>query len=196
MAMQSGAVEDGVCNLFGCKSVCAKGHVGRAVEWQAALVARSEVGVIGENGTHIFGPAAAGESGVELDFEVHEQGAGGVEEKGTRVFAFDGATAESQHKGVNCREPRDGCMLAVAKGVFAVARKDVGDGRACFGLNHIVHVNKLPAEARGEDGADGGLAGAHEAGENDATRRRRRDGLICGGQMDSSGFGECVATPV
>jgi hypothetical protein len=162
--------------------------VGRSVERQSSLVACGEVGVIGENGTHIFGPAAAGECSVELDFEVHKQGAGGLEEKGTRVFAFDGTTAESQHKGVNCREPRDGCMLAVAKSIFAVARKDVGDGRACFGLNHIVHVDKLPAEARGDDGADGGLAGAHEARENDAARLRWRDGLICKFQMDYSGL--------
>ena len=79
-------------------------------------------------------------------------------------------------------------MLAVRKSIFAVARKDVGDGRACFGLNHIVRVDKLPAEARGDDGADGGLAGAHEARENDAARLRWRDGLICKFQMDYSGF--------
>lgn len=144
--------------------------------------------MVGENGTHIFGPAAAGECGAELDFEVYEQCAGCTEKKRTRVFAFDGTAAESQHLGVACCKPHYRCVFKVAKGVFAVARKDVGDSGAGFGFDHVVHVNKLPAEARGEDGADGGFAGAHEAGENDAARRRCRDGLICKFQMDYSGL--------
>jgi hypothetical protein len=169
--IEAGSTDDGIGDLLGRELIGAQGNVRCSVERQAALVARGEVGVIGENGTRVFGSAAAGERGVEFDLEMHEQGTGGIE-KGARVFALDGATAESQHQSVGGREPGDGCVFAIAEGGFAVAGEDFGDGGAGFGFNDVVDVDELPAEARGKNGTDGGFAGAHEAGENDTAGRR------------------------
>ncbi len=169
-----------------CEQVGVQGNVRCSVERQATLVARGEVGLVGENGTHILGSAASGERGVELDFEMYEQGAGSIEKKRTRVFAFDGAAAESKHESVSGCEAGDGCVFTVAEGGFAMAGEDFGDGSAGFGFDYVVDVDELPAEVPGKDGADSGFAGAHEAGENDAARRHGGDGLVCGGQMDSS----------
>ena len=62
----------------------------------------------------------------------------------------------------------DGGVLEVAEGGLAAAGEEFGDGAAGFGFDDIVCVEEAPAETRGEERADGGLAGTHEAGEDDA----------------------------
>jgi len=56
-----------------------------------------------------------------------------------------------------------------------VTLEELGDGGSGAVLEMGVEVEEVPAEALGEEAADGGLAGAHEAGE-DETFKVRRDG--------------------
>jgi hypothetical protein len=59
-------------------------------------------------------------------------------------------------------------MLAIAESGFAMAGEKRGDFCASLGFDHVVGVDEAPAKACGDEGADGGFAGAHEAGEDDA----------------------------
>ena len=123
-------------------------------------------------------PRAAGEGGAEFHFEVDEQRAGSVQQEHARVFALDGPAAEGQHNSFCSDQAGDGRMFAVTEGSFAVAGEDVGDSGAGFGLDHVVHIDEVPAEARCDQRTDGGFARAHEAGENDAARWRSWTGWI------------------
>ena len=49
--------------------------------------------------------------------------------------------------------------------------EDLGDGAVVAGFDLVVEIEEAPAEALGEERADGGFAGAHEAGEDDAIER-------------------------
>ncbi len=158
--------------------------MGGAVERQAALVAGCEVGLVGEDGAGTLGAAAAGEGGGEFDFEVDEQGAGSVEEQIAGFGALDGASAEGKDEGVLGGEAGDGGVFDVAEGGLAVAGEDFGDGHAGFGLDDVVNVEEAPAEARGEERADGAFAGAHEAGEDNEAGS---GGAGCGGIRSGQG---------
>jgi hypothetical protein len=52
-----------------------------------------------------------------------------------------------------------------------VAGEKFGNGCASLGLDHVIQVNEGPAEALGQERANGAFAGAHEAGQDDAARR-------------------------
>ena len=170
-AVEPGSFEDRIRDLIGSKSIRMDRNVRHAIERQAALIARGEVGVIGENGARVFSSAATGERCVELDFKVYEQCVGSVEQEQARVFALNGATAEGEDQRATARQSGNGGVFAVAKGAFAVAREDVGDSGACLRFDHIVDVDELPAKARGNAWTNGRLARTHEAGENNAARR-------------------------
>ena len=85
--------------------------------------------------------------------------------------ALDCAAAEGENERVADGEAGDGGVFAVTERSFAVAGEEIGDGCAGFGLDHVIDIDELPAEARGEERADGAFAGAHEAGEDDAAQR-------------------------
>jgi len=67
-----------------------------------------------------------------------------------------------------CRTKLVGFELA--EGGFAEAFEELRDGDGGGGLDALVKVDEAPGELAGEEGADGGLAGAHEAGETDYLR--------------------------
>lgn len=145
--------------------------VGHAIEREAALVAGGEVGAVGEDGADVLGAAAACEGGFETDFEMDEERSGRGEEEFAGFRALDCAAAESEDEGIGYGEAGDGSVLEIAEGRFAACGEDFCNGEACFGFEDGIGVKKLPAEARGEERADGGFARAHEAGEDDAARR-------------------------
>ena len=53
---------------------------------------------------------------------------------------------------------------------FAGFGEDLRDGAVVSGFDLVVEIEEAPAEAVGEEGAGGGFAGAHEAGEDDAVQ--------------------------
>ena len=186
-----GGVEDCGGGFFWSECVDGDGDVGGAVEGEAALVAGGEVGLVSEDGAGVLCAAAAGEGGGKLDFEMDENGAGGVQEQGAGGRVFNCAAAEGEDQVVAVRQADDGCVFAVAECGFAVAGEEFGDGNARFRFDDVVDVGEGPAEACGDERAGGAFARAHEAGEDDAA------GWGCGGEqrfgLDWVGHGESVA---
>ncbi len=170
---KAGGGEDGVCDLGGREGVDENGDVGSAVQRQAALVAGFEVGLVGEDGACVLGATATRKRGRQSDFEMDEKCAGTVEEQVASCIPFDRASTQGEDEGIGGGEAGDGCMLAVAKGGFAVAGEELGDGHAGLGFKNVIGVEEAPAEALGDERADGGFTGAHEASEDDAADRSR-----------------------
>ena len=104
--------------------------------------------MVGENGPRVLGSLATLEGCGQLDFEVDQQRFGSGEQQVARGFVFDGASAESEDQRVSGGEARDGGALALAEGSFAVAGKNLGDGRAGFSFDYVVHIDEAPAQAR------------------------------------------------
>ena len=138
-------MQDGFCHLVGRERVNGDGHVCRAVEREASLVASGEVGLIGENGTYTFGADAAGEGGGKLDLKVNEQRCWSDEEQVTRFGTLDRASAKRQHKSVGRCQPGNRGVFTLAEGGFAIPGKYLSDFDAGFLFNYIVDVYELPA---------------------------------------------------
>ena len=101
----------------------------------------------------------------ELDFKMDKERAGGGEEQRASSGVLDGAAAQGQYQRVIGGAQTGYCgVLAIAELCFAVAGEELGDGRAGFRLDHIVHIDEAPAQAASKERADGGFARAHEAG--------------------------------
>ncbi len=176
---------DGICNLIWGEFIHANGDMRGAVKGQTALVAAGEIGLIGEDGAGVFSAAATGEGGGQLHFEMDEECAGSVEQEIAGFGALNGATAEGQHQFIAGDEASDGRILAIAECWLAMVGEKLGDLCTGFGFDYVIDVDKTPAEACGDERADCGFAGAHEAGEDDAARRRgwAGCGLEISGQM-------------
>ena len=101
--------------------------------------------MIGENGTRVFGSAAAGEGGGKLDFKVNEERCGSGEEQVARFSALDRTSAKRQHKAIGRCQPGNRGVFALAEGRLAVPGKDLGDSDAGFLFDYIVDVYELPA---------------------------------------------------
>ena len=166
-----GGAQDCVDGFLRSERIDGNREVGSAVERQAALVAGGEVGLIGENGPRLLGSLAALEGCGQFHFEMDEQRSRSGEQLRARGLVLDGSAAESENQRVACGKTRDDSALALAEGRFAVAREELGDGYASFGLDYVVHIDEAPTEAGGDKRADGGFARAHEAGEDDAAGR-------------------------
>lgn len=81
-----------------------------------------------------------------------------------------GAAAESEHDRFFLFEDaaEGGTKLIgfdLAKRGLAEAFENFGDAQVGGGFNAVVEIDEAPGELAGEERADGGLAGAHEAGE-------------------------------
>ena len=185
--LETSGAEDGGDDFVGRERVDGDGGVGGAVERAPALVAGGEIGVVGQDRPRLFGPAAARQRGGEFDFEVDEQAAGRVKQEIAGVGAFDGAAAQSEDEIIGRDEAGDDCVLEIAEVGLAVARKDFCDGAAGFSFEDIVGIKETPAQAACDERADGGFAGAHEAGEDDAAGLLIRfDGALAGQTCCSS----------
>jgi len=89
---------------------------------------------------------------------------------------FGGATAEGEDDVVAAERGGKCLRFKLTEAGFAVRGEDGWDGHVGAGLDVSVEVEEVPAEAVGEQAADGGLAGAHEAGEDEAAKVGRRGG--------------------
>src|ERR1017187_5243160 len=125
-----------------------------------------------------------GEGGVEED----GGGGGGLLDEQAVGKGFGGASAESEDDVAAAEGRGEGLGLQLAEVGFAVGGEDGGDREAGAGFDRGVEVEEIPAEAGGEQTADGGLAGAHKTGEDDTEEMGgqgqgvgRLGGLACGG---------------
>ncbi len=118
----------------------------------------------------MVGANTAHQRGLQLYLEMHQQGFLGLQEQGARGFSFNGPSAQRQNEGAGAGQTRDGSPLALAECGFAFTGEDLGNAATGFSGNHIIDIDKLPAETPGEQGADGAFARAHKAGQHDPAR--------------------------
>ena len=144
--------------------------VGKLVGGKALRVEGAEAGFVAEERATGHGHAA-GEEDFGGGVEPNDRDAGGAQEFGgaglrvgaaaegenDRFFQFLGAT-ESGAELVS---------FHLAKGGFAEALEDFRDAQAGGCFDAIIEVDKAPGELAGEESANGGFAGAHEAGEGE-----------------------------
>ena len=95
-------------------------------------------------------------------------GGGGLLEQQAVGEDFGRAAAEREDDVAAAEGGGEGLRLELAEVGFAVGGEDGGDGEAGAGFDVGVEVEEVPAEAIGEQAADGGFAGAHESGEDEA----------------------------
>src|SRR5918999_5759398 len=107
-----------------------------------------------------------------LDLQVHDGVAG---ERLAHPLGLDRASAERHHGGVAAREQlADDLLLARAEGRLALAVEERLDCLAQTMLELAVAVERLDAQLRGQRAGPGGLAGAHEADQDDRPVYRAR----------------------
>jgi hypothetical protein len=164
--------EDCIHDLIWGEGIDGDREMGGAIERKAALVTAGEVGLVSEDGADVLCATAAGEGGGELDLKVDEDGAGGVQEQGASCRVLDGAAAEGENQILATRKACDGRVLSVAECRFAVVREEFGNRDTSFSLNHVICIDKAPAQAAGDERTDCTFARAHEAGEDYATSRQ------------------------
>ncbi len=128
-----------------------------------------------------------GERGGEEDRHRAGHGCRFVKEQVADGFGLDGSAAERDDGLVvlvgrillhRVKDAGDGFGFEAAEVFFAVMGEDAGDREAVLRGDEGVDVEKGPVQACREEAAHGGLAGAHEAGEDDTTGQRsgRRGG--------------------
>jgi hypothetical protein len=78
-----------------------------------------------------------------------------------------GTAAQRQDQGGTVEQFGDDLVLEGAEGGLAVRGEDLLDPAARALLDHLVAVREGEPEALGEQVPDGGLAGAHEADQDD-----------------------------
>ena len=168
-----------------------------AAEAEAAL-GEVEVGEVGAGGGGGVGGlvGAAGYEGVEVGGEVDDGGVGRLLEEEAVAELFGGSAAEGDDDAALAEEGGEGGGLEVAEVGFAVFGEDFGDGAAVAGFDLAVEIEEAPAEALGEEGAGGGFAGAHEAGEDDAVNGVGFRGGRIGGGFGFGGHVERVRIAV
>lgn len=143
--------------------------MGLAVEGQARLPAFGEAGAVLEDRANRAGGmrSAASEQGIERRLKKDDAAGGERGEEFAGWRQLQRAAAEGENQPVAGGHVADGGCFHFAEGGLAMAGEDAADGEAGAGFHDAVGVDELPAEAVSEEGADSGLAGAHEAGEHD-----------------------------
>lgn len=142
--------------------------VGELVRREALRVERAEAGFVAKERAAGHGHAA-GEQDFDGSVEPDDGHAGGAEEFGRALLRVR-AAAECEHDGLfhfeNAAER--GAKLVgfdLAECGFAEALEDFRDAHVRGGFDAVVEIDETPGKLAREEGADGGLAGAHEAGE-------------------------------
>lgn len=142
--------------------------IGELIGRETLRVQGAEAGLVAEERAAGHGHAA-GEKDFDRRVEPDDGDAGGAEKFG-RALLRVGAAAERQDDRLFLLEDaaERGAELVgfdLAKGLFAEAFENLGDAQVRGGFDAIVEIDEAPSELTREQGADRGLAGAHEAGE-------------------------------
>jgi len=136
-------------------------------------------GIGGRAGAERLHHAAVVKDG-EGRVEEEGEGGGGLLQQEAVGEGFQRAAAEGKDEIALPERGGEGEGLKPAEMGLAVGGEDGGDREAGAGFDGGVEIEEVPAEALGEQAADGGLAGAHEAGEDkaaDVLGRHGADGL-------------------
>ena len=91
--------------------------------------------------------------------------------RATGWIRFNRAAAERQHNPLMLLQLFDGPAFVLSKRRFAVPMKNLGNAEAGGSLDHVIQVDKLPAQAAGKYRPHGRFARAHKTGENQPGKR-------------------------
>jgi hypothetical protein len=142
--------------------------IGELVGREALRVQGTEAGFVAEERAAGHGHAA-GKQDFYGRIEPDDGHVCGAEKFGSALLGVS-ATAETEDDRFFLFEDaaEGGAELVgfdLAESGFAEAFEDFGDAQVCGGFDAIIEVDEAPSELASEERADGGLAGAHEAGE-------------------------------
>ncbi len=126
----------------------------------------------------------------KVDRGIEPDGGCPRDDERARARIDEGAAAGSQHSARAGHQAGYHAALAVAEMRLAEAGKDIADGHAGGGFDFGVAVVERPAEPGGEAAADRGLAGPHQADEDDGPRApARRHAAGDAGRLVGAGRG-------
>ena len=150
--------------------------VGELVGRQALRMERAEAGFVAEERAAGHGHAAR-EEDFDGSVEPDHGHACGAKKFGSALLGV-GAAAERENDGFFEFEDaaERGAELVgfdLAKGGFAETLEHFSDAHVGGGFDAVVEIDEAPGELAREECADGGFAGAHEAGEAE-----QRDALL------------------
>ena len=142
--------------------------LGELVGREPLGVERAKAGFVAKERTTGHGHAA-GEEDFDGRVEPNHRHVCGAEKFGRALLGV-GAAAEGEHDRFFEFEDATerGAELVgfdLAEGGFAETLENFRDAHVGGGFDAIVKIDEAPGELAGEERADGGLAGAHEAGE-------------------------------
>lgn len=117
-------------------------------------------------------------------------GSGGLLEQEAIGEGLRSSSAECEDEMIagKGRSERTGFQTAEAR--FAMLLEDVADGGSGALFQMGVQIQELPTDPLGKEATEGGFAGSHEAGENDAPEIWRQGsgcGCCCGGGIELNG---------
>jgi hypothetical protein len=165
--------KDGFRNLRWGKQVNRNRNGRSAIERQAARVPCGEIGLICKDWTAMFSSATTGERSGQFHFQVDQQRTCIVQEQFSCCRSFDRPSTQCQHQLPPGKQPNDGCMLQIAKGRLAVTREKLGDRAARFCFDHIIDIDKAPAEMDSHKWTDRRLPRSHKTSKDDAPQSIR-----------------------
>jgi len=162
-------LEEGFDGLGGCLVGGGDGERGHsAVEGMAVLEAElGGDGVLEDWAADVLQHAAVEEGG-KRRVEEDGEGCGGLLEEEAVGEVFRGASAQCEDDVVVAESGGEGDGFEAAEADFPMLLEELGDGGVGAGFEVVVEVEEVPADAGGEEAADGGFACAHEAGEDEA----------------------------
>ena len=150
--------------------------VGLLIRRETLRVERAEAGLIAEERAAGHGHAA-GEQNVEGGVEPDDGDAGGAKKFGRAgLRVCSAAEREDQRLPVFDGTAESGAELIgfdLAKRGLAEAFENFRDAKASGFFNPMIEIDKAPGELAGQQRADGGFAGTHEAGEAKHLRSAR-----------------------
>lgn len=178
----SGSFREGLQDGFrGFRRGQSRGRDGEAreslVKGLTSVEAGFGFGGRGEHGADVVGRRealqhAAVEEGLERRVKEDDQGSGRLFEQQAVGELLGCASAEGEDRSRASERVRQSGGFESAEVGFAVCFEERGDGRPGAGFEMGVEIEELPVEEFGQDAADGGLAGAHKPGEDDAPEGR------------------------
>ena len=143
----------------------------RAIQRQPPGISHSEVYLVGQHRPQMLCPAASGQCRGQIHLKMHHQRARRAEQQGAGLRIFNRAPAQREHQRLSAGQPRNRSSLPLAKRSLALAAEQFRNRASGVGLDDVIKVHKIPAQPLRHQGADSGLARAHESGEHDPSRQ-------------------------
>ena len=171
----AGGVEDGVG--LAVEGFAAPEDAAEVAHGLAALGDGAAIALFEDAGHVLFGLGAQPDGEAFAEEEVVGGGVGD-----------DAAASGEDEAAVPGKDALEGFALKAAVSCLAIEVEDDGEGLAGVGLNLLVEFNERAMQNLGEQGAQGGFAGAAEAGKGDTEAAERSVGATELGEEEFMGM--------